>query len=85
MTCTYLLIRLKILWHVPNAAEIDFALRILHELVEPTLEALEKLLDTSGSKVWKLRDILVSNFTVGTGIARDATWRNDFCRYVKKP
>ena len=33
-------------WHVPNVEEVDFALGLFRELVEPTLEMLEKLLDT---------------------------------------
>ncbi|CAA7258799.1 unnamed protein product [Cyclocybe aegerita] len=33
-----------IAWHVPNSRELDFALRIFRELVEPTLTLLEGLL-----------------------------------------
>ena len=32
-------------WHVPSLEEIDFALGLFRELVEPTLGMLEKLLD----------------------------------------
>ena len=35
----------KVSWHVPNEAEIAFALRLFRELVEPTLSRLENLLD----------------------------------------
>ncbi|KAF9568562.1 hypothetical protein CPC08DRAFT_679680 [Agrocybe pediades] len=34
----------KISWHIPNEQEIRFAIRIFRELVEPTLESLEQLL-----------------------------------------
>ncbi|KAL5535214.1 BLM3_1 [Sanghuangporus sanghuang] len=43
-------------WHVPSAEEIDFALGLFRELVEPTLGMLEKLLDTppeSRDSVWR--------------------------------
>lgn len=33
-------------WHVPCEEEIEFALAIFRELVEPTLEMLEALLET---------------------------------------
>ena len=39
-----LTILLQVSWHVPTNNEIDFALRIFKELVEPTLESLEGLL-----------------------------------------
>lgn len=32
-------------WHVPCPEEIDFALSLFRDLVEPTLSMLEKLLD----------------------------------------
>ncbi|KAF7319927.1 Membrane protein [Mycena kentingensis (nom. inval.)] len=35
----------KISWHVPGAEEIDFALALFKQVVEPTLNDLEKLLD----------------------------------------
>ncbi|KAJ7071321.1 hypothetical protein C8F01DRAFT_1216892 [Mycena amicta] len=35
----------QISWHVPSAAEIDCALQMFKELVEPTLDILEQLLD----------------------------------------
>ena len=34
------------LWHVPDKEEVDFALAIFKELIEPTLVMLESLLDT---------------------------------------
>ena len=34
-------------WHVPNDEEVEFALDIFKELIEPTLAMLEKLLETS--------------------------------------
>lgn len=33
-------------WHVPCEEEIEFALDIFRELVKPTLEMLEALLET---------------------------------------
>ena len=36
---------LQVTWHVPNSQEIQFALRIFKELVEPTLSSLESLLE----------------------------------------
>ncbi|KAK7694364.1 hypothetical protein QCA50_001550 [Cerrena zonata] len=35
----------KITWHVPNAEEIDFALEIFREVVEPALDTLEQLVE----------------------------------------
>jgi proteasome activator subunit 4 len=35
----------KLSWHVPDLAEIDFALQLFRELVEPTLSLLEGLLE----------------------------------------
>ena len=32
-------------WHVPSEEEIDFVLEIFREIVEPTLEMLEALLE----------------------------------------
>ncbi|CDO70270.1 hypothetical protein BN946_scf184942.g70 [Trametes cinnabarina] len=49
-------------WHVPNAEEIDFVLRIFREVIEPVLDRLYSLLEP--------------------GTARDAVWRNDFCRHL---
>ncbi|EEB88639.1 hypothetical protein MPER_13432, partial [Moniliophthora perniciosa FA553] len=31
-------------WHVPNNEEIEFAIQIFRELIEPTLQKLEQLL-----------------------------------------
>ena len=39
----------QITWHVPNAAEIDFALEIFREVVEPALDTLEHLLEPGKS------------------------------------
>ncbi|KAE9410746.1 ARM repeat-containing protein [Gymnopus androsaceus JB14] len=52
----------QISWHVPNDEEIDFAIEVFKELIEPTLKVLDNLLDS--------------------GVERDATWRNDFCRHL---
>ncbi|KAK2462050.1 hypothetical protein APHAL10511_006513 [Amanita phalloides] len=45
----------KISWHVPCEQEINFALRIITELVDPTLDILENLLrpDLSRDAVWR--------------------------------
>ncbi|KAI0067819.1 hypothetical protein BV25DRAFT_1794335 [Artomyces pyxidatus] len=47
----------KISWHVPNGEELDFALEVFKEIVEPTLGALEKLLEPGKSLrgVWALK------------------------------
>ncbi|KAJ7785985.1 hypothetical protein B0H16DRAFT_1488812 [Mycena metata] len=44
----------KVSWHVPNLEEIDFAIRIFKELVEPTLDVLLRLLDPGATRnaVW---------------------------------
>ncbi|KAF7306649.1 Membrane protein [Mycena indigotica] len=44
----------KISWHVPNAKEIDCALRMFKRVVEPTLDTLEQLLnpDTVRNAIW---------------------------------
>ncbi|KAJ7042558.1 hypothetical protein C8F04DRAFT_1076309 [Mycena alexandri] len=44
----------KVSWHVPNVEEIDFAIRIFKELVEPTLDVLLRLLDSGVTRnaVW---------------------------------
>lgn len=60
--CSELIVGLQVVWHVPNADEIDFAFEIFDELVVPTFDKLEALL--------------------GNDVARDAVWRNDFCRYL---
>ncbi|KAF8624763.1 hypothetical protein AX15_005657 [Amanita polypyramis BW_CC] len=45
----------KILWHVPNIHEVNFALRIFKDLVEPTLDTLENLLrpDLPRDAIWR--------------------------------
>lgn len=44
----------KITWHVPTIEEIDLALQIFRELIEPCLEALNKLLDAeTRDAVWR--------------------------------
>ena len=35
----------QISWHVPNAEEVDFALELFREIVEPALAALKSLLE----------------------------------------
>lgn len=35
----------KLSWHVPNAQEINFAIEIFREVVEPTLRTLDGLLE----------------------------------------
>lgn len=35
----------QVSWHVPDEEELDFALEIFKEIVEPTLERLEHLLE----------------------------------------
>ncbi|KAH9487110.1 Proteasome activator complex subunit 4 [Psilocybe cubensis] len=42
-------------WHTPNSQEIQFAIRIFKELVEPTLESLESLLKpgTIRDAIWR--------------------------------
>ncbi|KAF9073805.1 armadillo-type protein [Rhodocollybia butyracea] len=59
---TYAREDVTISWHVPNDEEIEFAIAVFKELVEPTLSTLDNLLDS--------------------GVERDATWRNDFCRHL---
>ncbi|KAJ7655130.1 hypothetical protein DFH06DRAFT_491600 [Mycena polygramma] len=44
----------KISWHVPNNEEVDFAIQIFKELVEPTLDTLRQLLSPGETRnaVW---------------------------------
>ena len=69
-------------WHVPCDAEIDFALELFRELVEPTLAKLEKLLEER----MLCKDDEVEGNTkrryLAVGASRNGIWRNDFCRYV---
>ncbi|KAK0456353.1 hypothetical protein EV421DRAFT_1699087 [Armillaria borealis] len=46
---------IEVSWHVPNAEEIDFALQIFRELVEPALSRLEELLlpEVPRDAVWR--------------------------------
>lgn len=72
----------KVSWHVPNDEEVDFALAIFRELIEPTLIMLENLLRTS-----MLPTIYINYLTLNVDLAepeaRDSVWRNDFCRSDK--
>ncbi|KAG1755021.1 uncharacterized protein EDB91DRAFT_1096855 [Suillus paluster] len=44
----------KITWHVPSAEEIDFALQLFRELVEPAMTRLDLLLETSSrDAIWR--------------------------------
>ncbi|KAL0579785.1 Proteasome activator BLM10 [Marasmius crinis-equi] len=45
----------KVSWHVPNQEEIDFAVQIFRELIEPTLSTLEELAQPGVSRdaVWR--------------------------------
>jgi len=52
----------QITWHIPNAEEIQFAIELFDEIVDPTLTKLEALLEAN--------------------VTRDATWRNDYCRFL---
>jgi hypothetical protein len=46
---------IKIDWHVPTEPEVDFVMEILHEIVAPALDELDKLVDvaTPLSKEWR--------------------------------
>ncbi|KAF8807238.1 hypothetical protein BYT27DRAFT_7232792 [Phlegmacium glaucopus] len=63
---------ITVTWHVPNPQEIQFALRIFKELVEPTLSSLESLLKPGivRDAVWRndfCRHLtIVRNVFVGT-------------------
>ncbi|KAF8203239.1 hypothetical protein BJ912DRAFT_842338 [Pholiota molesta] len=48
-------------WHVPNVQELEFALRIFKELVEPALESLENLLKPS---TWDVNTCLPNPYTL---------------------
>jgi len=44
----------KITWHVPSTEEIDFALQLFRELVEPAMNRLDLLLETSSrDAIWR--------------------------------
>ncbi|KAL7285721.1 hypothetical protein ACG7TL_000826 [Trametes sanguinea] len=45
----------KLTWHVPNAEEIDFVLRIFREVIEPVLDKLHGLLEPgiTRDEVWR--------------------------------
>ncbi|CAL1696420.1 unnamed protein product [Somion occarium] len=45
----------QISWHVPNDAEIDFALQIFREVAEPALDSLEELLQPGHTRdsIWR--------------------------------
>ena len=64
-------------WHVPSEEEIEFVLEVFRDIVEPTLEMLEALLEDgmslTSTRVHCRADSL-------EGVTRDAVWRNDFCR-----
>ena len=65
-------------WHVPNAEEIDFALQLFRELVEPAMTRLDLLLETGRS----MQLFFLSYYEKEYQASRDAIWRNDFCRCV---
>ena len=46
----------QISWHVPDAAEIDLAIRILKEIVEPELVEAEKLVTRDAELKMSSRD-----------------------------
>ncbi|KAH9921997.1 uncharacterized protein BXZ73DRAFT_91690 [Epithele typhae] len=45
----------RLTWHVPNAEEVDFVLRIFREFIEPILDTLHKLLESGVVRdgVWR--------------------------------
>jgi proteasome activator subunit 4 len=55
MGCIILCIS-QVTWHVPNAEEIDFSLRIFKELTEPTLTLLDRLLEPGVTRDAKWRN-----------------------------
>lgn len=63
---------------MPNQEEIEFALQIFKELVEPTLQRLEDLLE-DGKRLSRYKCPHIDGYS---GHSRDAIWRNDFCRSV---
>ena len=69
-------------WHVPCDAEIDFALELFRELVEPTLAKLEKLLEERMSCKDDEVEENAKRRYLAVGASRNGIWRNDFCRYV---
>ena len=64
-------------WHVPSEEEIDFVLEVFRDIVEPTLEMLEALLE-DGMSLDSTHVQCRTEFL--EGVTRDAVWRNDFCR-----
>ena len=64
-------------WHVPSEEEIDFILEVFRDIVEPTLGMLEALLE-DGISLSSTHIHCRTEFL--EGVARDAVWRNDFCR-----
>lgn len=70
---------LQISWHVPTKDEIELAIRIFKELVEPTLDLLEGLM---GPGRCLTHQMYLPPTRVYGGVPRDAKWRNDFCRYA---
>jgi proteasome activator subunit 4 len=57
----------KVEWHVPSEVEIDFALELLREMVDPALDVVEKLL---------------AEPALASGGKPSAEYINDFCRYL---
>ncbi|KAI0034951.1 hypothetical protein K488DRAFT_76958 [Vararia minispora EC-137] len=49
----YMQDEIAVSWHVPDKAEIDFAIQIFKEVVEPALNDLEKLLGIKRDGVWR--------------------------------
>lgn len=67
---------LKIEWHVPTPEEIDYALRIFSEIIDPAMMTISRLL--SERKCFAF--VLQSNLTVLPANFQDIIWRNDYCR-----
>ena len=62
-----------------NDDEIDFAIQIFRELVEPTLTAIEHLFQPG---VYTRHHVASIDSTRHAGVVRDSVWRNDVCRHL---
>lgn len=69
-------------WHTPCTAEIDFAVQLFRELVEPTLEKLEALLNERASILNVEKPKVAEKRYTAAGSTRSGIWRNDFCRHL---
>ncbi|KAI0257360.1 hypothetical protein BJV78DRAFT_1277900 [Lactifluus subvellereus] len=49
----YMAEHVTVSWHVPDGEELDFALEIFQEIVEPTLGRLEALLKPGADNLWR--------------------------------